>query len=345
LRLPPSRPPRAPALAAALALALAAAGCGLRGGRLVLAEENDSLNLGKLERIDRDYTQGAFVAFTLTDEDTPRVAADLARALPQFDGKAPVHLGFLASQQLWTPADTDARFPIPDDRPYAASLWGAVALQSPVLDPDPVRRRDRVDHLQVEIGVLGPRARGEEAQNSVHAYYQADRANGWEWQVADETVVQGTAERRWRLLAGEIAPEWRWDVVPRARLRAGTFRVEGAGGALVRAGWNLPRDFGPMLVDASGLTRGAPRERLWLALHGGGEVRLVAHDATLGRNTFDGARTATPEPVAGTYTVGASAGWGSFSLVFEQHWITPEFRERSRNHRITTVMAIWTQTF
>jgi hypothetical protein len=331
-------------LAAAAALLLA--GCAVTGGRFAAVEENDVFNLGEALDTDQDYTQGAMGAWTSMAADTPAAARDVAAAIPFFGEGAPVHLGLVLGQEIYTPRDLTRAVPDPDDRPYAGWLHAGVALQVPVLDADPERRRDRVDHLQADLGVIGPAARGEDAQNTVHRILDIPEARGWDHQLENEPGFLATWETRWRWAAGGTPGRYGWDFLPRVRARAGNVRVDGTVGADARIGWSLPRDFGPMAVDSHGLGPGGREDPPWIALIGGVEVRGVVHDIFLEGNTFeDGGPGVTPYPFVIASRLGVTGGFGPLSVTFLQTWNSPDFREDPRYHQVTTILIAWTWRF
>jgi lipid A 3-O-deacylase len=339
-------PPRTLPSAAALALsALLAAGCGLHGARLGFREDNDVFNLGKGLTVDRDYTQGGVAALTLPDEDTPGWARSAAGAVPLFRKGAPVHLAWLFGQEIYTPSVLWKPFPIPDDRPYAAFAFAGIALQSPALDADPARRRDRLDHLELDVGVTGPSARGERTQNYVHQALGIRRAEGWHHQIGGRAAAILSWESRWRVLAGDLGRAWAWDLLPKARVRVGNVHDDLTVGAAARLGWNLPRDFGPLAVDSHGLTKGFPPPGPWFAIHAGLDSRLVAYDVFL-----EGDEGATTPEVRPRRTpidthAGLAVGWGPFGAAYVQHWLSPQFRERGRHHRYASLFGYWTWYF
>lgn len=339
-------PPRAtPVLLAAAVAALAAAGCGLRGGRLALLEENDVLNLGDGLGVDRDYTQGGALALTLADADTPEWAGAAAEAVPLFAGGAPVHLGLLLGQEIYTPKHILRPVPFPDDRPYAGWLHAGIALQSPVLDGDPERRRDRLDHLQIDLGVVGPASLAEPSQNAAHGILEIPKARGWDTQLGNEPGLLATWESRWRVAAGGLGAGWGWDLLPRLQARAGNVRVDATAGATARVGWNLPRDFGPMPVDSHGLTAGSGPPRPWVAFSAGADGRGVLHDVFLDGSTWGDGASVTPRGFVHTATLGIAAGRGPLSASFSQVLVSPEFRERPRHHRYSRVLLSWAWFF
>ncbi len=321
-----------------LAAALLAGGCALEGGRIALVEDNDVFNLGRGFDTDQDYTQGSVLAATLSDEDTPEWARDAAKALPLFADDARVNLGILLGQELHTPVDIFADPPDPGDRPYAGWLYAGMALEGRRFDGDPLRRRDRMDLLEVDLGVVGPSALGEFAQNTTHRVLGLDEAEGWEHQLKDEPGIQASWTRRWRALSGDLGSRWGADLLPGFRARAGTIHVDGTVEALGRVGWNLPRDFGPMPVDGTGLEKGAPEAPPWFAVAGSLGARGVLHDVFLHGGTFrDGPRVTNTNLVVET-SLGLAVGWGPLQIQWTQNFTGPTFREDRRYHSYTTFM-------
>lgn len=337
---------RGPGLLLLAVAALAAApGCALRGARLSILEENDVLNVGDGLDMDRDYTQGSAAALTLTDADTPEWAREVARRIPLFADGARVHLGLVLGQEIYTPKDIADPGLVPDDRPYAGWLHVGAALQGLSLDDDPARRRDRLDHLQLDLGVVGPASLAEPSQNVTHRILGIDEAEGWDHQLANEPALLATWERRWRVLHVDLGGGAGIDALPRVRVRAGTVHVDGTAGALARVGWNLPRDFGPMAVDGTGLTEGTPPPAPWLLLYGGQEARGIAHEVFTDGGVFRDGHSVTGRNLVLESTLGLSAGWGPLSATFGQSWRGPEFRERGRHHRSSTLLVSWTWYF
>ncbi len=326
-----------------LLLTILAAGCGLHGGRLTLVEENDVFNLADSNNPDRDYTQGFAAALTLADEDTPGWARDAAGAVPLFARNGRVHLGLLAGQEIYTPENRNSVAALPDDRPYAGWLYAGAALQVPVFDEDPILRRDRVDQLELDLGVLGPSAHGEKFQNFWHKVFDISDAKGWRHQVGGTMGAMATWETRWRVAAADLGGNIGWDLLPRARVRLGNVRTDGTVGAMTRLGWRLPRDFGPMAVDAHGLVSGAAPDGAFFALHLAFEVRGVAYDRFLSGG--GGSPSVTPIRSPRRFSIGLSHGWGPFTFIYEQNFVSPEFKEDRRNHRYTTMMLVLDRYF
>ena len=335
------------AVAALLVAASAASGCAAAGGRLTIVEDNDVFNLGDGLQTDRDRTQALRVAATFPAQDTPEWLRSVADALPIFPDDAPVHLGFVVGQELCTPEDRTIEFPPADDRPYAAWLYAGLVLQVPDLDDDAERRRDTRDTLELDFGVVGPSAHGEQAQNGAHEILGIPLAEGWDTQLEDEFAFLATWEHRWRAFAAGgcgMSKGFGCDVLPMFRGRAGTVRVDASAGGIARVGWNMPRDFGLATVDSHGLEPGGTPPGFSASLWLGGEGSAVAHDITLEGGVFRERDAVTEKRLTWSAMAGIALGFGPVTLAYVQNFSSPEFEERERYHQTGTIhlsAAIW----
>ena len=87
------------------------------------------------------------------------------------------------SQDMYTPKNTASDTLISNDRPYAAQLFFTYAKYS----NDFWRGRKLV--TRAFIGVQGPIAFGEQAQNNVHSWIDNPSVNGWEHQLSNGLVL------------------------------------------------------------------------------------------------------------------------------------------------------------
>ncbi len=310
---------------------------------MALVEENDVFNL--LKQSDRDYTQGGTFAVTLPEGGLPAAVAEAVRAVPGMGGATSVHLGVLAGQQIYTPENIETARAIKGDRPYAGWLYAGLAVQAVHLDGDAARRRDRVDHLELDLGVVGPNSGAHHAQDQVHVIIHSDRPQGWDNQLRNETAGLLRWERRRRVLYGALEEGLDGDIISRATVRLGNAHADVGGGVLARFGWGLQRDFGPAPVDGARLTKPGEPHRWHAHFLGGISGRAVAHSIFLDGNSGSGSPSVTRRPLVGEIVFGASAGWGPLTLTYTQHVRSPEFSERRRFHRFASLLLEWTFLF
>jgi hypothetical protein len=296
--------------AAAAALMLTASGAAAeQRQRVTLLEENDSMPFNS----DKHYTQGLRLSWL-----GPPVAAgsgvdrlfDGAEALLPWLGDASGtrvrRTAIIVGQSLFTPKDTDLRPPDRDDRPYAGWLYvGGALLQE---------KEGRVlDHVELQLGLLGPGALGKMTQNEWHQFIGISEADGWSSQLQNEPGIVLELERKWRLaLLGDGAAGI--DLVPELGGVAGNIFTYGKTGALLRIGTNLGADYGPPRITPglSGtdyVDSGALGGGLGFYAFLGVEGRAVARNVFLDGNSFRSSRSIDKKPFVADLQAGFSVFW------------------------------------
>ena len=219
----------------ALSFALPAAADEL--SRFTILEENDSLWF----KSDQHYTQGARLS-----ELGPDLQPGSGWALPfaLFDifgsaGEEKRRYSVEIGQSLFTPINRFLVPPDPHDRPYGAWLYAGVNL----LQEDDGRS---LEHLAIQMGVVGPDAQGEPVQNDVHLLIHVHPFYGWHYQIANEPAGDIAYDRSWRvpLIGGRTGVDW----VPEAGGTVGNTFDYGEIGSLLRIGTNLGMDYGPTRI-------------------------------------------------------------------------------------------------
>ena len=110
---------------------------------------------------------------------------------------------------------------------------------------------DTLSTWELDVGVVGSSAQGEEVQNAFHDLLGADEANGWDNELDDEPGVALIYERKWRNLA-EFR-ESALDSISRrtwAEASVTSARIS-IPGITLRFGKDLTNDFGPPRIRPS----------------------------------------------------------------------------------------------
>jgi hypothetical protein len=277
--------------------------------RFTVMEENDSI----WSDSDKYYTQG--LSFALLG---PDVADGSAWDAP-FDifvdwGLLPSEkvtsrrYEILLGQQIFTPADISLDDPDPDDRPYAGWFFGGLGL---IQDTD----HRRLDHFELLVGVVGPAAFAETAQNDWHQFIGIDGAFGWDHQLHNEPGLMLTYERKYRF-ATPTDDGFGADFIPEAGVTVGNVMTYAQIGGMVRIGRNLQADYGParMRPSLSGTTYFTEKDmvgRFGFYLFAGAQGRAVARNIFLDGNTFRDSRSVDSEALVGDLSGGLALFWGS----------------------------------
>jgi len=279
------------------------------GQRLSIIEENDSFFFDS----DDHYTQGLRIGYL-----GPDVASDsgwnrpfdvLGGLLPVFPaGEAERSRRYALSfgQSFFTPSVIAADPPDPRDRPYAGWLYlGASLLQ----DTD----RRMLEHLELQLGVVGPAALGKQVQRRWHEFVDGTKPEGWDAQLENEPGIVLSYERKWRLkLAGDGGTGI--DLIPELGGSLGNVFTYGEAGVMLRFGRNLQADYGPARIrPALSGTDYFNRDYLDgdFGIYGfvGAQGRAVARNIFLDGNTFRSSPSVDKEPLVADLQAGVSLFW------------------------------------
>ncbi len=152
--------------------------------------------------------------------------------------------GLAFGQTIFTPDDTDRPDPDPLDRTYAGWLYGAINLAS--------HTRTEYGSVELQLGVVGPAALGEQTQNNVHDLLNIDRAFGWHAQLKDEPSVNLILTRLWRINSDPVWDDIALGVVPSVTVSLGTVQIYASAGLMVRFGIELEADLKELEASGQG---------------------------------------------------------------------------------------------
>ena len=139
---------------------------------------------------------------------------------------------------IYTPTNRESRDPVRNDRPYAAAFLLGLGYNA--------RVDERLQTTVLQLGMVGPSARGEQAQNAIHTVIGDRPFRGWRNQIGDKFVFGVVHERSRRYLPGTgYQPgEWRWDGISHWGASVGNLTTYLNIGGELRFGLRLPDDFG-----------------------------------------------------------------------------------------------------
>jgi hypothetical protein len=269
---------------------------------------------------DRYYTSGLQLDWRSASTDPPRWLAWLTRqpGLIFPEGGAP-RWGLSLGQSIFTPADTRRRDPDPRDRPYAGWLYGSVSLVSSTATA--------FGAMELQLGVVGLSALGQEVQNGVHRLRGLRLAQGWSHQLKDEPGVNLILARQWRW---NTAPGWGGlsaGLVPSVTASLGNVLTYASAGLVLRLGNRLDADFGPprSRPALSGSAFFEPGEGFGWYAFAGVEGRAIARNIFLDGNTWQDGPRVDRIPGVGDASLGAVAMWGGVRLAATYTWRSREF--------------------
>lgn len=298
------------------------------GGTLSIYLEND-LFAGT----DRQYTSGVKLGWSSADlasyGDSPYASPFLPvfNLLPHINGKAyQKNLVFALGQNIYTPDDTESLDVIKGDRPYAGWLYLGVGV---VWKDAKVR-----NSLVLNVGLIGSWSYAQEAQRLVHDLRGLGHPNGWDNQLHNELGMVATYQREWRWPRHERRVGFDWELLPHAGLALGNVQTYVNLGGELRAGLNLPDDFGTAAIGPAATTstpvdgrQGAERARFDLGLYvfARADGFAVAHNIFLDGNTFGNSPSVEHKWLVAELSVGAAVNYKNTKFAYAFVYRTEEF--------------------
>ena len=304
------------------------------GGVLSLYVENDLFF-----QTDRNYTSGIKLAWVSPDLDSyerdeclpgwVKPLNEMVRGMFGLNSSAARERNMVITlgQAIYTPGDRMRNDLIAEERPYAGWLYLGLGYNERRRPTD--ADHDRLDSLEVNLGIVGPLALAKPIQDAIHDLRGFERWNGWRNQLRNEPGVQVVAERKFKhRFSGGTA-----DAIGHYGMSVGNVATWLNAGVELRAGSALPDDFGSSPVRPAGnntspgsLARDGTR-KLRRGVHGFAsfDLRAVARDIFLDGNTFRASHSVKKEPWVADITLGAAAFAGAWKLSFARVYRSREF--------------------
>ncbi len=287
------------------------------GSEVQLFIENDLL-----ARTDRYYTNGIKFGGGMAFDLLQLPAAEFLRNLaPEAGGT--VHLGLFLGQNLYTPRAITVSQAQPLDRPWAAWLYlGGVAQRA---------RDNRLDTVEIDLGLVGPSALGREIQSGWHRLIGSPQPRGWQHQIPNEPaiLVSWLAKRKHGL--GSVAG-LDLEAIPHGGASVGTVMTLARGGGLLRLGRHMT-GFGPDTIEPGGAMLQNMRREVepgrgqgleWYVF-AGVDHRLVAHNIFLDGAVFRDGPSVNRRPHVYDLSLGFSLRHGSLRVSLTRVQRSEEF--------------------
>jgi len=330
-----------------------------RPGTVKIYWENDGSFHDPFDGYDRHYTNG----FAVVLEHQPQWAKDALEVMPFSErfshrhGNVRTGAGYVLSQMIFTPANLPASAPITTDQPYAGYLYGGVFWER----EGQYRHRQDIsvlDHFEINVGVVGENALGEDIQEWVHSNFSGVYPFGWDNQLSNEVTAQFYYRRKWRIDMGQVESSLLGDLdmqlIPQAGVALGTVYRYAESAVTFRIGQRLPDDFGPGRInDLQSTTGDAYKNNDWswyVYTRLGG--RVVEHDLFLDGSNYDSSLSVDREPLVGEVQGGFALSYRpNYNNRFDLTWgltvMTDSFDapgDRGTDSYGTIVLA-WVMTF
>ena len=316
-------------------------------GTLSLEVENDYFSP---DNRDRHYTNGLRLDWL----PEPSLPGDenwferTAESIPYVGNDDDIgRIGWSLGQSIFTPQNKTATRPLLNDRPYAGWLYGGLTLiKAPKPDPTIESRVDEMDTLELELGVVGRAAEGEQVQNSFHAFaFGNEHVNGWKNQLKSEPGLLISYDHKWRALAQTDIWGLGADITPTVGFDLGNVMIDAAAGGMIRLGRDLPSDYGPPRIrpGLSGsnffLSDNDSGHDFGWYVFAGAEGRVVGHDIFLDGNTFAKSQSVPKKTLVADFQAGVAVIVYGVRLTATEVIRTQEFIGQHGNDQFGSISA------
>jgi lipid A 3-O-deacylase len=272
---------------------------------------------------DSNYTSGVRLTYLDISSDFPEFAKDLADFVPSFDINDTSSLFYSLGQNIFTPKDITASVQDPDDRPWAAFLYGSMGM---VTFTD-----NHTDEIEATLGVVGPAALGEEAQKFIHKNLSnSPEPMGWDNQLHNEPAVMLGWQRTWpQYMSGDVMGLF-GSIAPYTGVTVGNVYTYGDVGVNFRLGpdsekWqDTPTRVRPAM-PGTGFFEIPEDDWSWY-LFAGAEGRVVGRDIFLDGNTFEDSHSVDKNYLVGDANAGLALTYGKMRVSFTWVYRTKEFK-------------------
>ena len=291
---------------------------------------------------DRDYTSGIKLTWVSSEIDRYRSDPCLPiwfNRLSGFLAGLPArnldsrNMSFSFGQAIYTPTHRQAVQP-PSERPYAGWLYVGVGVSA--------RDERHLESIELNIGVVGPRAYGQQAQDLFHNFEGYPRFLGWPNQLSNELGVQLVKEWRTRYSLPEAAPGAHAEFIPHYGVSVGNVATYANAGFDLRTGDSLPNDFGTAAIRPAAESLALPTDSSRSAgsgLHGflTFDTRAVARNIFLDGSTFRDSAKVNKRPLVSEIALGMSWRWSGGRISYAHSFRSKEYYGQATAQSFGTV--------
>ena len=150
-----------------------------------LTTENDLYGAGT----DQNYTNGIRLSWFKVRQKPPGITEEVEAILPFVEVNETTSVAYSLGHNIYTPDAVESPLQDPNDRPWAAFLYGSMAMVT--------LEKDHIDEFEVTLGVVGLLALGEPAQRTWHKLINSTNPSGWDNQLSNEPGLIFSWQRRW----------------------------------------------------------------------------------------------------------------------------------------------------
>ncbi len=288
---------------------------------ITLTVENDLFGSG----MDGNYTSGILLTYFNAANEPRKLAEWLDDAIPTFSINETTSVSYSIGQNLYTPNDITIRAPQPNERPWAAFLYGTMGLSS-LTD-------NHIDDVSATLGIIGPWAQGRRTQEAIHDLINTRDPSGWDNELKNEPGLILSWRRRWPQAYGAEFLGMVLSVEPDIGASIGNVYTFAETGFTTRLAprsnrWqDTPAQVQPS-IPGSGYFETQKHGIGWY-LFGGAQTRAIARNIFLDGNTFRDSPSVDKKPLVFDANAGIAFTYGNTRLSYTAVYRTKEYDTQS----------------
>lgn len=290
-----------------------------------LGYENDLIGAGT----DSDFTNGVRLSYFDINQDLPWLAMKIADIIPTFRVNQTTSVFYSVGQNMYTPKEISQRTQDPNDRPWAAFLYGSMGMAT--------LNDNRIDELEATIGVVGPYALGEQTQKAVHKHItNSPTPKGWSNQLENEPALMVSWRRRYPYWAKYETHGYMMSASPSIGASLGNVYTHANAGMTFslrpsKSAWeDTPLRVRPAMPGTGFFS--TPEDGWGWALFAGVDGRVVGRNIFLDGNTFTDSHSVDKKPFVLDGNVGVSFTFENTRLSYTLTHRTKEFDGQEKGH-------------
>jgi len=258
------------------------------------------------------------------------------------DSKSYSFVSFAVGSQLYTPADLSKTEPIYDDWSYAAWAYVESGIHKSTAKT--------LSSLVLKVGMVGPSAKGEQIQKTIHKWTGSEIPQGWDNQLYDELGINIGYMHKRRYEYKKSNSNYGIVLIPTLSVDLGNISTQASVGLLSRIGYNIAKDFGVTTISAgaeSDIPSYTKKKRShanhWsYSLNIAARVSAVAKDIFVEGNTFKTSIvTHERENLVAYYGAGISVRYKSFIIDFMQIHNTPRAKDIDESQTVGSLIITY----
>lgn len=287
-----------------------------------LSYENDLIGGGT----DSNYTSGLRATWFNTGFAVPDFLEEMDDVLPGVDFNTTTSTFYTFGQNIYTPEDITIRDEQPDDRPWAAFLYGSAGLVT--------ASNNHIDEFELTLGMVGSAALGEQVQKAVHRHVtDSNLPRGWSNQLKSEPGLILSAGRRWPRAAYADFGDFRFQVEPNINVSLGNIYTYAGAGLNFTFGpyQGYLQDTPPRVrpsMPGSGYFDTPDQGWSWYAF-AGVDGRAVGRNIFLDGNTFRDSPRVSKKHLVGDASAGLALTYGDYRISYSYNVRSKEFDGQS----------------